>query len=461
MVILLKGLGLPGLFTWGIVGAVAFVLLCVGGFVVSRVKIAPQTHALVIAGRRGSTGTKVVLPGGRTFVTPIVESSSLILLGQINVPLQVSGVDSNKVPVDVEGVAMVKVRQDEQSIRDAAERFGSYKNFSEAIARNLQQVLTGSLRSAVAGMTVEELLVNREVLATKVREATEAEVAVMGIAVDSLQILDISDRNGYIKALGAKESEKVFAEARIAKADNDKIANDSEVSSEQAIAERERDLEIRKAALKEETDRAQAIADAASKLAKAEQDRKIAQLEQETAKEQATLRERQLDIDVRKPADAARYKMETEAEANANAKRISVEAESQALLKIGEAEAEAKKLAAIAEAETIEKTGVAEALAMEKKANAYERYNQAAVLELVIERMPEIAKALAEPMGNIDNLTVVSSEGAGAIPKTVANNFSQLDKIMESVSGVSLSNIVQNFTKDKTLGAVSNVVKDV
>lgn len=489
-----------------LIGAGVLVIVALGviSFVFSRMKVVPQTHAMVVAGSRGADGAKVVKPGGRAFIVPVVQKSDFVPLGQINVPLTVSGVDLNKIPLNVDGVAMVKIRQDENSIRDAAERFGNSGDYEAEIGRNLQQVLTGSLRSAIAAMSVEELLINRETLAKNVRESTDTEVAIMGLTVDSLQVLDISDKEGYIKALGAAEAEKVKADARVATASNDQRATDAEVTSQQNIAERRRDLALRQAQLKGETDKAAEQAAAAGPLSKAEQDRAIAQLQQETAEQEALLRERQLDIEVRKPADAEKYRVEVEAraraeqtkisaaaeaektkidagakaeqvrlaassqadqvkfEAEAAANRVRVSGEAQAASVSAIAKADAERVTAIgkAEADTTAAKGLAEAQAMDQKAEAYAKYGEAAIIELIIQKAPEIARELAAPLSSIDNVTIIGGadgQGLSALPGAVANNFSQLDAVTESLTGVSLKKVVAGMAAGTAAGKLSQL----
>lgn len=478
-----------------LIGIAVLVVVGLGvmSFVLSKIKVVPQTHAMIVSGSRNAEGAKVVKPGGRAFIVPVVQKSDFVPLGQINVPLTVSGVDLNKIPLNVDGVAMVKVRQDENSIRDAAERFGNSGDYESEIARNLQQVLTGSLRSAIAAMSVEDLLINRETLAKNVREATDAEVAIMGLTIDSLQVLDISDKEGYIKALGAKEAEKVKADARVAMAQNDERATDAEVAARTEIAVRNRDLALREAQLKAETDKAAETAAAAGPLAKAEQDKAIATLKQETAHEEALLRERQLDIEVRKPADAEKYRIEVEAaaraeqtkitaaadaertkieaaaraeqvkyEANAAAERVRVAGEAEAAATAAIARAEAERVASIgrAEAEATEAKGLAEAQAMDEKAKAYAKYGEAAIVELIIERAPDIARELAAPLSSIDSVTILGSNGDGlnSLSGAVGKNFAELDAVVQSLTGVSLKNVVKGAASGTVAGKLAESV---
>ena len=418
------------------IGALLVVILALAGFVFSRISIAEQTEALVVSGSGGNDGAKVVKPGGRVFVMPVIQSVSEVSLEAHRVPISVNGVDKNKVPLSARGVVMVKVRADDSGIRGALERFGSDKEkMGERIGETMSEVLTGALRSALAEMTIEELLIKRETLSQRVRGTTDPEAAQMGLIIDSLQISDISDNNGYIKALGQAEDARAKAEARSKSAEQEKSARDKEIEAEQSIAERERDLEIAKAQMKIETDTAKAKADAAAGLAQAEQDKRLAILRQATAAEEATLRARQLETEVNKPADAEAYRLKTIAEAERDSRKSIADAEFFEVQKRGQAEAEVVKAKGLAEAE-----------AMQKKAEAYREYGQAAVLEMLIERAPEIARELAAPMSNIDNLTVLSTEGASALPKTVANNFGQLDEVLKTFTGgTSLSDLARGL----------------
>ncbi len=489
-----------------IIGIAVLLALGLGvvGFIFSRVRVVPQTHALIVSGTRTADGAKVVKPGGRAFVLPVVQSYVEVPLGQISVPITVSGVDVNKIPLSVEAVAMVKVNQDEKSIRDAQERFGSAKDFFAVIRENLDKTLTGSLRSAIAAMSVEDLLIKREDLAKNVRETTDNEVKLMGLAVDSFQVLDISDKNGYIQALGAAESEKVKADAREAIASNNQRATDKEVTSQQHIEERNRDLALRKSQLKAETDRALAEAEAAGPLAKAAQDKAIAAIRQETAEQEAALRERQLDIEIRKPADAEKYRVEVEAaaaaeetkisaaaaaektkisaaaeaervrlqasaaadqvkyEAQAAAERVRLAGEAEAAATAAIARAEAERVASIgkAEAEAVEAKGLAEAESMNQKADAYAKYGEAAIVELIIQKAPEIARELAAPLSSIDNVTILGgSDGAGlnTLSGAVGKNFAELDAVVQNLTGVSLKGMVKGAAAGTAAGKLAEL----
>lgn len=454
-------------------------------FVLSRIQTVPASRALIISGARSNGETKVVRPGGRSFVIPIIQSYESISLSQKSIPLTVEGVDENSVEVNVSAVAIIKVGSTQEMIRAAAERFVGHKNTDESIARNTQQVLLGSLRAIISKMTIKDLISKREILQKKVLEEVKSELESMGLETESLQIVEITDPNGYIQALGVPESERVSKEARIAKARNNQEANEQEVTSRTLVAEKNRDLSIREAQLKAETDKARAESAASGPLAEAGKRREIAEIEKSAAEARSALREKELDTEVRKPADAEKYSRQQSAEAakleqileaqataeslklssdsEAHARRVRADADAGATVAYGDAEASATTAKGRATADAALALGLAEAESMEKKAEAFKMYNEAAVLELVINKLPEIAKELASPMSNIKDLSIISTDGAGALPKAVANNFGQLETILEKTTGISLKDILnrKNTASDVDVTVEAPKVKQV
>ncbi|MFS0887041.1 flotillin domain-containing protein [Aeromicrobium sp. 179-A 4D2 NHS] len=285
-------------------------------------------------------------------------------------------------------------------------------------------------------MTVEEVIRDRDKLASEVLAAATSDMNRIGLDLDSLQISEISDPNDYIKSLGVPEAERVAREARIARAKANQEANDAEVASNQLIAEKNRELAVRQAELKAETDKASAVSDAAGPLEAAEQQALIVQREQAVAEQQAVLRERQLVAEVNKPADAALY--QTRQTAEADKQRVVAEAEAQAA---------AIKARGDAEAAAIEAKGLAEAKAIEAKAEAMKEFNEAAVQQMVIDKLPEIVREFAAPMSAIDNIQIVSTEGAGAVTKGIVNGIAQLDGVLAPVLGTNLSSLMGGGNK--------------
>lgn len=413
-----------------IFGIIALVAVIIGviAFFINRLEIVPPSEALIISGSRGKVnGAKVIPPGGRAFVIPFIQRSTKVNLSQLSLGIKVEGVDENTIPIDVTAVANIKVGSEPAMIRAAAERFSAYKNFDAAIRENVIPILTGSLRTIVAEMTVKTLLTNRTELAEKVLTSAKPELRSMGLDLDSLTVNEISDSNGYISALSTPEAAEVSKAARIAQAEANKVANDAEVSAKIVIAEKQQAYEIRQAELKAKRDAELAKAMAAKPLADAAEEEKIAEAEAKRTEKQALLTEKELEVSVKKPADASLYRATQEAEAE----KVAQIAEAQA-------DAEAIKIRGEAEAAAIAAKGAAEAEAMEKKAAAYQMYNEAAMTQLVIDKLPEIVGAYAAPLGSIEGMTVVSADGAGSITNNIAGGIAQIDALVEGITGFSL-----------------------
>ena len=348
-------------------------------------------------------------------------------------------------------MAAVKVGDSDEQVRAAAKRFLGKPNTDQAIADSAREALIGSLRSIIGHMTVTDLISDRDALQRNVFDDAKSIMANMGLEIDMLQVSEITDAGGYIESLGVPEQQRVEKDARIARANAEREARDAEVTSRQQIAERERDLSLRQAQLKAETDKAQADADSAGPIARAAKEREIAIIGQEAAEAKAALTERELDSTVRKPADAARYQREQEAQASkteallraqADAERTRLDAEAQAQATVARAEAEAIAARGQAEADTIRAAGEAEAKAMSDKADALAKYGEAATRQMLLDKAPEIARALSEPLASVRDLSIISTEGASALPKAVANNVEQLDLILRSLVGTGLTDMV-------------------
>ena len=452
---------------------IALVVLAVllGLYMLSRVVVVPSNLTGLVAGSTRNGEIKIIRPGGRDFVLPIIQSIQYLPFTQNTIGFRVTAEDENKINVDVSAVAAVKVGDSDEQVRAAAKRFLGKPNTDQAIADSARNALIGSLRSIVGHMTITDLISDRDALQQNVFDDAKSVMANMGLEIDVLQISEITDEGGYIESLGVPEQQRVEKDARIARANAEREAKDAEVTSRQQIAERERDLSLRQAQLKSETDKAQAEADSAGPLARAAKEREIAIIGQEAAQAKAALTERELDSTVRKPADAARYQREQEAEASkaeairkaeAEAERTRLDAQAQAQATVARAEAEARATAARAkaeaeaiaargraEAEAVQAAGEAEAKAMSDKADALAKYGEAATQQMVLDKAPDIARALAEPMGSIKDMSIISTDGASALPKAVAGNVEQLNAVMRSLTGSDLTNMLGRFIDDK------------
>jgi len=322
----------------GLIAIVAIIVLAAVAYLFSRIVVVPSNLTGLISGSNRGT-VKIVHPGGRDFVLPVIQTIQYLPFTQTTIGFKVTAEDENKINVNVAAVAAVKVGDSDEQVRAAAKRFLGKPNTDQAIADSAREALIGSLRSIIGHMTVTDLISDRDALQRNVFDDAKSIMANMGLEIDMLQVSEITDAGGYIESLGVPEQQRVEKDARIARANAEREARDAEVTSRQQIAERERDLSLRQAQLKAETDKAQADADSAGPIARAAKEREIAIIGQEAAEAKAALTERELDSTVRKPADAARYQREQEAQASkteallraqADAERTRLDAEAQA-----------------------------------------------------------------------------------------------------------------------------------
>jgi flotillin len=368
------------------------------------------------------------------------------------------------VPVAVEGIVNVKVADDEDAIRQAAQRFlDSQKGISE-IVRN---VMEGSLRTIIGQLTVEQLIRDREVFTSRVQEVANGDLEGTGLAIDVFTIQSITDSEHYIENLGRMAAALVRRDAEIAEAEAAQAAREKQETAKQAILQAEKVTRLRQQAIEEEVSGATARAEQAKPLAEATARKEVVTTETEVADLVARRRDKELDSEVRRTADAERYATEQGAEAEryqavasaeARALAVRVEAEAAKDRRLLEAEAERANIEAVAagnafneresgkaKAEATLAVGQAEAEAMEKKAEAYKQYEDAATLELLISRLPEVARAVAEPIGKVKDITIIGTEGAGALPRMAANTIKELDGVLESFTGASLSQLVGRY----------------
>ncbi|CAN5686316.1 flotillin family protein [soil metagenome] len=476
-----------------VIGLIVLVLLVVL-LVTSRYKVAGPNQAFIVTGRKGKavlnpetgqlstdlSGQKVVLGGG-VFVIPFVQKLSNLDLSSLRISVQIRGAVSGQgIKLNVEGVAIVKVGGNADQIRLAAQRFLTQQQDVEPYT---QEVLAGALRSIVGGLSVEQIIRDRAAFAQRVADESENSLTGQGLILDTFQIQDVTDDGSYLADLGRPEAARVSQTAKIAEANARQAAEQAQIAAEQEIAVAQRTLALKQAEIKAETDAAAAQAAAAGPLAQADRDQAILAEQEKVAVRRATLTERNLETEVRKPADAARYKLEQEAEANRNAEIAGAEARKASTIAAAEAkaqearlsgEAEKSRRSALAEAEAIEGArrgeaekarrtaeadatraegeaqaastlaiGNAEAEAMDKRAAAFANYNDAAVLQMLIEVLPQIAREVAAPMASIDQLTVVSTDGAGALPKQVTDNVVQTLSMLKTTTGIDLESLIK------------------
>jgi flotillin len=378
------------------------------------------------------------------------------------------------VAVTVEAVAQIKVKSDPESILTASEQFLT-KPAAEREAL-IRLVMEGHLRGIIGQLTVEEIVKQPEMVADRMRSTCADDINKMGLEVISFTIKEVRDKNEYITNMGRPDIARIKRDADVATAEADrdtaikranalresaiaKAAADqervaAETASQARQAEAQRDLEVKKATYTEMVKRQQAQADKAYEIqANVMQQQvtaeavKIQQVEKEqqvkVQEAEILRREKELIATVLKQAEIDRQRIETLAGAERQRTMIEAEGRASAIRAQGEAEAE-----------IIFKKGDAEARAMNVKAEAYQEYNQAAVVDKLITGLPEIVKALASPLANVDKITIVStgnghSAGMHKITGDITEMAAQVPALFEALSGMQMSDLLG---KIRTLG---------
>lgn len=472
-------------------GAVAILIvffIFIGIWAKRYTKVGPN-QVLVISGRKHRVadpdgtlreiGFRVV-KGGGVFVWPVLEKVDVLSLELLTIDVNTPEVYTSKgVPVKVDGVAQIKVKGDDISIATAAEQFLS-KGVDEI--RNIAtQTLEGHLRAILGTMTVEDIYQNRDAFASKVQEVAAGDMANMGLQIVSFTIRDIRDSQGYLDALGKPRIAQVKRDAQIAQAEADRDAMIKSAQAQQAgqeakfvadtkIAEAQRDYQMNVANYQASVNTKKAEADLAydlqkyktGQLVKAEevQVQIIEKQKQIELQQQEILRkQRELEATVQRPADAERYKvetlanarkfqLETEAAGTAAAAKATGFANADVNKATGIAEAEANKAKGLAQAAIIEAQGKATAEATRLKAEAFQKYNEAAVIELLVKVMPEIAGKIAEPLAKMDKMVIINSGsgpggGASKLTGDVTQIIAQLPPVLESLTGVKFDKLLE------------------
>jgi flotillin len=444
--------------------------------VARRYKKVGPNQVMIIAGRKYKLKTADgrvdevgfrIRRGGGAFIMPLIEKVDLLSLEIITLDITTPQVYTKPgVPIIVDGIAQVKIGGDERSIRTAAEQF--LGKTQEEIKHIALQTVEGHLRAIVGTMTVEEIYKNRDQFASSVQEVAVSDLANMGLQIVSFTLKDIRDDHGYLEALGKPRTAEVKRDAVIAQAEADRDATIKSAQARQAgeiakfqaetqIAEAQKNYLLQKAGFDASTNEAKAQADLAydlqryktnQSLKREEVQISVVEKEQQIVVQEREIhrREKELEATIKRQADAERYRVQTEAEASRF--RIEAEARGQAEAQKakGLAQAEVVKATGSAEADVIALKGSSEAEAMAKKAASWKEYNQAAVIQLVLQALPEMAKAISEPLTKTDSITIVSTGDAGAgahkVTQDVANIMAQLPPIVENLSGIDLRKLV-------------------
>jgi flotillin len=462
-----------------IVIGLAIVVMLILALVASMFRKVGPNQALIVY---GFGGTNVVVGGGRVIWPMVQQARELSLeLMSFDVVPQNDFYSGQGVAVNVEAVAQIKVKSDQVSILTAAEQFlNKAPQEREGLIR---LVMEGHLRGIIGQLRVEEIVKEPEMVAEKVRSQVADDMSKMGLEVVSFTIKEIRDDNEYILNMGKPDIAAIKRQAEIASAEADRdIAirraqadRDSRIAAAQAEqekviaeaasqtkqAEAFRDLEIKKAEYLQTVKSQQAQADKAYEIqTNIEQQRVIAeQVRIEEVKKQGEVavqeaeilrREKELIATVLRGAEIERKRIETIAEAERQRQVLQATGQAEAARLEGQAQAEVTKVRGLAEAEIILAKGQAEANAMTVKASAYQSYNQAAILDKLLTGMPEVVRALAEPLAKVDKITVVSTgdgtaSGAGLnrVTSDMTTMLAQVPALVESLTGVDIGEMMR------------------
>lgn len=407
-------------------------------------RVAEPNEALVISGSKHKTeglgqgmGFRIVTGHG-TLVLPGVQAVRKMSLDLNETELSVDCVTHQGIPLRVRGVVIFKVGDDFVSIANAARRFLDQQKM---MAERVHNVFAGHLRSIVGGLTVEDMIRDREKLTGQTRSACGSEMEKLGLIVDSLQIHEIEDPTGYIKNLAMPHAAAVQRDARIAQAEANRRATEAEQQAAARMSEATRDSEILQAGYQAERDKAAAKSRQAGPLADAAARQEVVVQETRVAELEAQRREQQLQVDVRKPADAQAYEKRTLAEGERDARISAAEAHAKetelaaiaeanrvktaaiaeaeatkargaaaasATRATGEAEAAAAQAKGLALAESTRAKGLAEAEAIKARAAALAENQEAVVAQQLAEKWPEIVEAGAGAFSSVDHMVLLN-----------------------------------------------------
>ena len=433
---MLEILGTGGIVAVVVIATVVFIVLLVA----SRYKTVSPDEAMIITG--AALGGKNVLTdesarkvkivrGGGAFIVPIVQQREHLSLLSHKLDVMTPEVyTAEGVPVMTDGVAVIKVGSSVEDVATAAEQFLGKPD--EALRAEAREVLEGHLRAILGTLTVEEVYRNRDKFAQEVQSVAARDLKKMGLQIVSFTIKDVRDKNGYLDALGRpriaavkRDADIAEAEAirdsRVKKAMADEEGQKAELIRDTNVAEATKEKELKVAAFKQEQDTAKAAADLAYAVQEATSQKAVVeeQMQVELVRKQREVdlekleidrREKQYDSEVKKKADADRYAVEQAAEAEAK----------------------------------------------EKLAEAFEKFGEAAVLDLLAKMMPELAREVAKPLASIDSMTVVdtgSGQGVRRVTDTVAGLMATTPELVKSIAGVDLAALAQRLTADRQVPA--------
>ena len=450
---------------------IAVVALMVAGYLK-----APPDTAYVISG----LGKKRILIGKAGWRIPFFERVDKLSLRVMQVDVKTSdAVPTNEfINVSVDGVANIKISSEPDLLQRAAETLLGMRQ-NEMISL-VTQVLEGNMREIVGSVGLKEMVQDRQGVAKKITENVVPDMEKLGIEVVNFNIQNFKDGAGTIENMGIDNVEQIRKNAQIAKANAQRDiaiataqaqqeANAVKVESEKMIAEQNAELIVQQSEMKVKADNKRAEADAAYsiqqenqrktiEITKANADIARREKEAEMAEREIAIKERKLDAEIRKQADAMKYKVEKEAEADLIRRQKEAEAKTYEAIKEAEArkaEAEALRFAMEQEAEGIRAKGLAEAEAIEKKAEAQKKMGEASVLEMYLNALPEVVKNAAAPLAQTDRIVMYGDGNSTKMVKDVMNSTSQIMEGVKESTGIDLASVLAGFAGGNALKEVA------
>jgi flotillin len=434
----------------------------------------PQRTITEPDGTRRQVGYRMKIGGG-ALVLPWLESVSILPLDVFTVKLKVErAYTANNVMITTEGQTQVKVKGDETSIHQAAEHF--LGRGGEAIETVAREVVEGYMRAVLGTRTVEEIIKGQEAMAAEVIEGAGEDLGRMGLVLLSFGFKEVDDEEGFIKALAEPRIAQVKRDAIVAKAEAEKDAlvkqallkqegDIIKLRTEEDVMQATAKFEMQRAAQQSDVNETRAKADVSYDLEryKLSQDLKMQEAEVQLIEKRKAIeiqeqeiirREKELEASVKRPAEAHNYQARLEAEQVAYAKELEGKGKAAWIRVQGEAEAEA-----------IQARGEAEGAVLSARAEGYKRYNQAALAEMFIKVLPEMARAISEPLSKVEKIVMIdggSGEGGGVSRLTgqVASAVAQVPTMVEALTGVKLGKLVEGYI-EKSTASVDKQIESV
>lgn len=446
-----------------------------------------QDKALVVTGLK-----KRVISGGGGFVIPLLERADKISLENMKISVETRGALTEQgVDIKADGVAVIKVKSDKESILSAVEQFNTGKESDtiSVIKDTAKDVLEGKLREIISKLTVEEIYKDREKFASQVQEVAAVDLAEMGLEIKAFTIRDISDDNGYLEALGKKRIAEVKRDADIAEAEAHKETNiktaaanrlgeEARLVAETQVAEATKEKELKVHQYRQEQETKKASADLAydieaSKVSQnVEQEKMQIEIvkkkkEIELAEQESLRKEKELQATIKLQADAEKYSQEKRAEAIKFQDIQDAQAKAEGIKLLGEANAQARRAEGDAEVEVIRKKGEAEAEILLKRAEAFKQYNDAAMAQMIIDKLPEIAKSIAEPLSRVEKIVIVDSgggegKGAAKVSGYITDIMATLPETVQTLTGYDLMDLFKKgINKERTTNNDNQLIETI